>query len=206
LIEPGINLLGQLLGNRGSTNAGGQAAQAETAGNQQGIDALIEQLGITREDVEPFITAGQEALPGVIEGTTAGGLDARLARIADTDVFGTLLKERERASLSQLAPRGQRFSSEGARAAAEVPTDLLLQLEQLLTQRGTNLAGSGQNAALGFGSLGSVNAGNIGNLFQRSAQAEGAGIITDAQARASQSQQTLNTIASFGKAFFGGVG
>lgn len=204
LIEPGINLLGQLFGGRGSTRAGGQAAQAETAANQQAIDALIKQLDISRLDVDPFIRAGQEALPGVIEGTTAGGLDARLGRIADTDIFGTLLEERERASQSQLAARGQRFSGEGARAAAEIPTDLLLQLEQLLTQRGTGLAGSGQNAALGLASQQATTAGGIGNLFSRSGQSTGAGILTDAQARAAQSQQTLNAIASFGKAFFGG--
>jgi len=203
LIEPGINLLSQIFGGGGSTRAGGQAAQAETAGNQEAIDALIKQLDISRLDVDPFIQAGQHALPGVIAGTTAQGLDARLARIADTDIFGTLLGERERASQSQLAARGQRFSGEGARAAAEIPTDLLLQLEELLTQRGTGLAGSGQNAALGLGSLGARSAGNIGNLFSRSGQSQGAGIITDAQARASQSQQTLNAIASFGKAFFG---
>lgn len=202
LIEPGINLLAQLFGGGGDTGAGGRAAAAETGGNQQAIDQLIKQLGLSRLDVDPNIQAGQRALAGVEEGSTVGGLESRLSRIADTDVFSTIARERGLAAQSQLAPRGQTFSGEGARAAAEVPTDLLLQLEELLTRRQTGLAGSGQNAALGFGALNVRAGGNIGDLFSRSGVSQGAGILTDAQAGAAQSQQTLNTVAAFGRAFF----
>lgn len=197
-----MSFVAKALGFGGRETAGGRAAEAQTQGSQQAIDELRRQFGITQENIAPFLEAGQQALPGVVEGTTAEGLDERLGRILGTDIFQNLLGERTRAVEGQLASTGQSRSGFGLQAAAQIPTDLALQLEQLLTGRSTQLAGSGQNVALGLGSLGGQAAGGIGNLFQSQGQARGAGIITDAQAEARRSQQQLNTVATVGSIFF----
>ena len=54
----------------------------------------------------------------------------------------------------QLGAGGQFRSGNALTAAAAIPTDLGLQLENLLTQRSAGLSGGGQQAALGLGGLG----------------------------------------------------
>ena len=166
----------------GGDDSGSRAAAAQVAGQQSGIDELRRQFGITQENLTPFIEAGTGALPGVIQGTTAGGLDERLAQIFDTDVFGSLVEERQRGVQGQLAAGGLTRSGTAIQEAANIPTSLGLALEQLLTGRGTALAGAGQSAAAGLGQFGAQASGGIANLLQQQGQARSSGIITDAEA------------------------
>lgn len=179
--------------------------------NQQAIDELARQFGITQEQIQPFISAGTGALPGVIEGTTVSGLDERLRRIFNTDIFGELVGERERGVRGQLAAGGLTRSGTAIQEAANIPTDIGLAIENLLAGRSANLAGTGLNAALGVGSLGAGTSGGISNLLAASGQAGGAGvfrgaeakaggILIDAQARAAGQQNLLNLAGAFGGA------
>ena len=197
-----MSFLTKALGFGGRSNAGGRAAEAQVAGGQQGIDEIMRQFGITQQNISPFIQAGIGALPGLTQGTTAGGLDARLREILNTDIFGGLVEERGRAVQSQSAATGQSRSGFGLQEAARVPTELALELEQLLTGRSSQLAGRGQQAAFGLGQLGGQAAGGIADLFQAQGRARGAGIVTDAQAEAQRAQQQLNTAATIGSIFF----
>ena len=197
-----MSFVAKALGFGGRVNVGERAAQAQAQGNQQAIAELRRQFGITQENIQPFLQAGIEALPQVQEGTTAGGLDERLGRILGTDVFQNLLGERTRAVQGQLAATGQARSGFGLQEAARIPTELGLGLEELLTGRSRQLAGAGQAAAVGLGQFGAQTAGGIADLFRRTGQATGAGIVTDAQAEASRAQQQLSTVATIGSIFF----
>lgn len=146
----------------GDGSAGSRAATAENALTQQGIDAIL-----------PFLTAGTEQLPGLAEGATAGGLGARLQEIIQGDAFGGLIGERQRGLQGQLSAGGLTRSGTALESAANIPTELALQLEQLLTGRSQQLAGQG----LGAG-------GSIANLFSQQGVAAGSGIVTDAQSKA----------------------
>ena len=193
-----------VLGKRifGSSNAGSRAADASSEFNQRAIDELRRQFDVTQGNLGPFIEAGTGALPGVIQGSTAGGLDERLAEIFDTDIFGSLVEERQRGVQGQLAAGGLTRSGTAIQEAANVPTSLGLMLEQLLTGRATNLAGSGQNAATGLGAIGAQTSGGIANRFARQGQDAASGILTDQQAEAQQTQQLLTTAATAAAIFF----
>lgn len=181
---------------------GSDAAAAANAGLDSAIQELRRQFGITQENIAPFLEAGRGALPGLVEGSTAEGLDERLRRLFDTDIFGGLVDERTRAVEGQLAAGGLTRSGAGLQEIANVPTGLGLQLEQLLTGRLGNLAGSGQNAALGLGSLGQANAGAIANLFGQQGANTASGILTDAQAGAAQQQNLIQAGATAASIFF----
>lgn len=131
-------------------------------------DALAreqERFDIGFSGLQPFIESGTEALgglEGLISGQTAGGLDARLAEIFDSDIFGSLVDERTRAVQNQLAAGGLTRSGTALQEAARVPTDIGLGIENQLFGRQSGLlsglAGGGLQAALGVGGLG----GSIG--------------------------------------------
>lgn len=186
----------------GRTDAGGQAAQIQGGFSKQAIEELKRQFGITQEDLAPFVEAGQEALPSVIEGTTAAGLDARIAELLDTEVFGSLVGERGRAAEGALAAGGLTRSGTAIKEAAAIPTDIALVLEGLLSGRQANLAGSGQNAALGLGSLGATSSANIAELLNLQGQVAGQGVITDATARAAADENLVNIATTAASIFF----
>ena len=146
----------------GKKSAGSRAA---TAANQQ------TQLGI--DQLQPFQEAGVSQLPGLTEGATVGGLDARLAEIFNSDTFGALVDDRTRGVQSQLAAGGLTRSGAGVESIANVGSELGLQLEQLLTGRSAGLAGQGLGAA-----------GGVANLFNQKGQNTSSGILADAQAKA----------------------
>lgn len=178
---------------------GREAAGAANQGAQLGIDELRRQFGITQENLAPFIQAGTQALPGVTEGTTAGGLDERLAQIFNTDIFGSLVDERTRAVQGQLSAGGLTRSGTALEEIAGVPTDVGLGIEQTLFDRLSGLAGQGLSAVGDLGRFGAQQAGSLAELFGQQGQNLASGILTDAQAGANAISQVIS-IAS--KAFF----
>lgn len=180
-------------------NAGSRAADAANQGAQLGIDEIRRQFDSTQENISPFIEAGVGALPGLQEGATVGGLDATIAEILNTDVFGSLVEERQRGVQGQLAAGGLTRSGTAIQEAANIPTELALQLENMIFGRQGQLAGSGQNAAAGLGALGAQSSGGISNLLNQQGQNTSSGILANAQAQASGTGQAVN-IAS--KIFF----
>jgi len=189
-------------------DAGGNAAAVQKQANDEAIAELKRQFGVTQKNIKPFLNAGKGMLPDVIEGTTASGLDSRLANIFNTDIFGSLVDERTRAVEGQLAAGGLTRSGTAINEAADVRSDIALMIEDMLNGRATNLAGSGQNAALGLGSLGAQNSSSIANLLNSSGVAGAEGILTDARSSGQAGQNGLNLAAAFGGAAVdaGGVG
>jgi len=151
-----------------------------------------------RGDLGPFLQAGQGALPGLIEGSTAGGLDERLGRIFDSDIFGRLVEERTTAVQGQLAAGGLTRSGTALQEIANVPSSLALQIEQLLSGRLGGLADRGLQAGQGLAQV-----GLSGGQFR--GEALSSGIATDAATTAGRNQALLNAAASgvqtFGKFF-----
>jgi hypothetical protein len=188
------DIIGDLFG--GGSDAGSRGAAVEQQFNQQAIDEMRRQFGITQDNISPNITAGHGQIPSLIQGTTAGGLNERLAQIFNTDTFGSLVEERGRAVQGQLAAGGLTRSGTALQEAARVPTDIGLMLEQMLTGRSAGLVNTGVNAATNLGNIGAANSSGIADLLNKSGVAGSSGIITDAQTDAAGSQNLLNTAAS----------
>lgn len=184
-------------------SSGKRAANAQVQANQASINEMRRQFDTTQQNITPFLQAGQGAIDGVESGATVGGMDEMLAQIFNSDIFGSLVGERERAVQGQLAAGGQMRSGMGLQEAARVPTDLGLMLEQMLNGRQQNLMQTGLGAATGLGQMGQNNSANIGNMMSQSGDAISSGIITDQQAKAKGQQNMLNTAATIGGMFMG---
>ncbi|MEH6525913.1 MAG: tail fiber domain-containing protein [Sneathiella sp.] len=181
------------------------AAELEAAANRNAVKEIQRQFNLTQDNIAPNIAAGQEALPGLQQGATVEGLDARLDEIFNSDIFGSLVEERTQAVEGQLAAGGLMRSGAGVEAAAAVPQDIGLALEALLSGRESELVGSGQNAALGLGAIGNQSSGQIADYLGASGRARSAGIVTDAQSEAAKRQGAVTTGATVAAMFFSDI-
>lgn len=173
-------------------NAASDAAAASNRGIDRQIAELRRQFDITSGDLEPFIAAGESAIPAVTEAATIPGLAERLGQIFNTDIFSTLVDERTRAAEGQLAAGGQTRSGAGVSAIADIPTNIALQIENLLSGRASDLFGAGVGTASRLGGLGAQTSGQIGAAFAQQGENIASGILGDAQAGAATFGNILN--------------
>jgi hypothetical protein len=194
---------GFLASDAASKAAGAQGAQTAAALNQQRL-----QFEQTQRNLQPFIGAGQTALQGLEQGSTAQGLDQRLGDIFSGSSFQNLLGERTRAAQGGLAAAGLTRSGAGLQAIAGIPQGLGLELEQLLGNRQGTLAGLGQQTAAQLGGLSGNFAANQSSLLQNLGQTQAQGILGQGQADTARNQafiQGIGQLAGAGFAQFGGV-
>lgn len=161
---------------------GGEGEQAAGAANK------FAELAI--EELRPFTEAGVAQLPGLTAGATAGGLDARLAELFNTDIFGSLVGERTRGVQGQLAAGGLTRSGTALDEISRIGPDLALALEGLLTGRSQFLSGQGVSAA-----------GGVADLITGQGQSAASGILAGGQERAGGASNILK-IASTAAGFF----
>lgn len=215
----------------GRTQAGAitESARIQAAAQERGLQAMLEQLGITREQFAPFLEAGTGALPELQRGfqpqrgTTLGGLDESLAEIMGSGAFGALRDERMRGLQGQLGSSGLRRSGVALEEAAALPTDLAFEIENMLFGRGQqgeisriqglqNLAGMGLSAAGTSGGQGGSLTSQISEQFGLQGMAQGQGLTGSAQALASgmlgaqqakaQGTSNLMSMAGMAASFF----
>ena len=187
---------------KGGNEAGGASAAAINAASMREIEELRRQFDVTQGNIQPFLDVGTAQLGGLAEGATIGGLDERLGQIFSGQNFQNLQQERTRAVEGQLAAGGLTRSGTAIAEAANVPTSLGFAIEDLLTGRATGLAGSGQNAAVGLGSLGAQTSGQIGASLAGQGQATASGILADQQAQAAGQQNNIAAAAGIAALFF----
>jgi len=201
-----------------------EAARISAASQREALEALREQLGMSREDFEPFLQAGGAALAGLTEGfqgprgATAAGLDANLAEIMSGESFQSLLGERQRGLQGQLAAGGLTRSGTALQESARLPTSLAFDIENQLFGRQTsqevariqglqNLGQMGLSAAAQTGGIGggltqsiSQQLSGIGMTQAQgltgAAQASAAGMLGASQAAAQGRQNMLGLVAS----------
>lgn len=139
----GLALAGAALG-------AGAALATDTGAGRRGAEVAAQESREAerraRETLSPFIDAGTGALGGLTEGSTIEGLDARLGRIFDSQIFGNLVEERTRGVEGALSAGGLTRSGTAIEELARVPGDLGLQIEQLLTGRLGGLSSQGLQA------------------------------------------------------------
>ena len=150
-------------------NAGRNAAETANKFTQMGIDTL-----------DPFLQAGTGQLGALTQGASVGGLDERLRDIFSSDTFGGLFNQRKSAIQGQLSAGGLTRSGTAIEAAANLPSDLGLMIENLLFGRSQNLAGQGLGAA-----------GAVAPIFETLGDNASAGQLGDAQTRSNVGSSIL---------------
>lgn len=186
----------------GGGDAGEQAGNVQGAANQQAIEELRRQFGITQENLQPFVTAGQGALSDVVSGSTLGGLGENIANIFDSDLFASISDKTQGTLQNLLAKMGLSRSGSGLKQGADADIDIASTIENLLFGRSANLAGSGQNAASGLGALGDSTSQGIASLFQNTGATEASGLLQDQQSKRNLFGDLLGAGATVGSAFF----
>ncbi len=184
-------IVGGITGQTGA-DAARDAADINAGAQREGLEELKRQFGITQENLAPFLSFGTGAIPGAEQGLSVGGIDEMLGQIFGSDSFGNLREERERSMTGLLGASGNTRGGFGLEQIADVPTDLGLQLEQLLFGRNQNAVNLGQNTAVGAGTLGTQGAQGIAQSFGNIGATQGAGITNAAGAEAAGMQNLLN--------------
>lgn len=197
----GINsALGDPLGKDAAADATASAGRAQAAAYGRGIDEQRRQFDAVQALLAPLVGAGRDALPGLTEGSTVEGFDARIAQILGSDTFKALIGDRTKAVQNQLANAGLMRSGAGVEAAARIPTDLALAIEQALYGRTDNLAKFGQASATGQAAIGGDISGRISQLMGQQGEAIAGGIIGGQQARAAITGNLINAGTTLGAA------
>ena len=187
---------------KGGASAAGSAAGVETEALQKAIKEIRRQFNITQENIDPFIEAGTAALPGFAASTTQAGLEGQLAQIFGGEGFQALRDERQTALQGQLAAGGLTRSGTALEEAANIPTQLGFDIENLLSGRTAALTGLGQESALGLGGIGAQSSGSIAGLLAQQGASQSAGITSAAQSRAAGAQNLLSTGLGVAGLFF----
>ena len=176
-----------------SEDAINSSTDASVAMQNKGLEETIRQFGIGQENMAPFLSAGTDALGQVQQGSTVGGLDEALQGIFNSESFGALKDERMNSVMGSLGSTGLTRSGAGMEEIANVPTDLGMQLEQLLFNRQSGLATMGQNTAVGAGTSGANFANSVSNIYGNMADTAQSGALGAAQVNAQGTQNLLNT-------------
>lgn len=195
----------------GDVGASDEAARAQIAAIQQGIQEIQRQFGITQENIDPFLQAGIGAVPGQQQAATIPGFGQRINEISQGGALDPLIERRTREAENRFSSIGLTRSGAAAEEIGNIPTDLIFQLENLLSQRGSNLAGQGLSSALGLGQFGQQAAGQIAGLQGDIGAVRSAGILGENQARVGQANALFQGATDLfsglsGLGGFGGAG
>ncbi len=181
----------------GDTGAPGEASAFAQQQNLAAEKRIESGLSSTIGRLDPFLQAGTDALPGVIQGTTAGGLDERIGDIAGTGSFQNLIAERQRALQGQLSAGGLTRSGTALQEASNLTQESLFDIEELLSGRLQGLTNLGQRTAVQQGGFEQGAATNIAQLRTSTGATGAEGILQSANARQQRDQAIFNTVTSF---------
>lgn len=132
--------------------------QEQGGANTALFESAQDRIGGASGLFSPFINAGQTGLAGLTQGSTTRGFGQRLDDIIGGGAFGGLVDERQRALQGQLAAGGLTRSGAALEESAAIPTDLALQIENILTGRSQNLAELGLEGSRGEAGLQGISA------------------------------------------------
>jgi hypothetical protein len=155
-----------------SARAAKKASRAEQQANQLAMDEQRRQFDVTRQDMAPFMQAGQQALNRLQDP----------AAFQSDPGYGYALDQSEQALMRQRAATGGLASGNTLAALQQNAVGLANQDYGNWWNRQAGLAGAGQASAGQLGQFGQNAAGNIGNLLQASGQARASGIAGSANA------------------------
>jgi hypothetical protein len=191
----------------GGAKAAKNAAAAQVAGQQAGIDEQRSRFNSISEMLAPFITQGKSFLDDTGAGATIGGFGQSLNDIMGSDIFQQLRGKRVDAINSAFGNRGMLNSGGRAAAIGNDLTDLGLSIEDLLYGRQREQANMGLNATQGLAGFSNSAGTNISNLLAGQGEARASGILGAQQARSGLTSQLLGLgMGAAGGALAGGSG
>jgi hypothetical protein len=175
----------QLVGSSMQASAAGDAASAQGAASQAGIEEQRRQFDEMRKLLQPYTEAG---LPALEQQQTLLGLkgpeaeQAAIARLTGGETFKALAQQGENALLQNAAATGGLRGGNLQAALGQFRPQLLSSLIEQQYGRLGGMTSMGQASAAGVGSAGMQTGTNIANLLGQQGAAEAGGILGEAKA------------------------
>lgn len=149
---------------------------------QNGADAAMDAANMQAAQFQkvfdlyrPIVEAGQQQLAPLAQSATVSGFSNNIGDILSSGQFGALRQQRQRAATQQFAQTGLRRAGAAGARAADIDTDLALQIESELNRRRQSILSGGQTGIGGASGalqgIGSSLAG--GQLGAAQSQAQG---------------------------------
>jgi hypothetical protein len=175
----------QLVGSSMQASAAGDAASAQGAASQAGIEEQRRQFDEMRKLLQPYTEAG---LPALEQQQTLLGLkgpeaeQAAIARLTGGETFKALAQQGENALLQNASATGGLRGGNIQAALGQFRPQLLSSLIEQQYGRLGGMTSMGQASAAGVGSAGMQTGTNIANLLGQQGAAEAGGILGEAKA------------------------
>lgn len=174
-----------VIGGYVSSQAAGEAADAQTASAQAGIDAQNAQFAATQEVLSPYVDAGNAAISGQGDLLGLNGQEAQQAAYAGIENgagFQAQVQQGEDAMLQNAAATGGLRGGNTQGALAQYRPQMLQQAIQSQLGNLGGIAGLGQASAAGVGAAGQNSANQISALHGQAGQAQAGAALAQGQA------------------------
>lgn len=175
-----------LIGGNTASKASKRAAELQYKGTQEGIAEQRRQFDITRQDYQPYLTTGVEALGGIGDLTGLNGGDAQgsaIAALRESPLFKSLFQSGQENVLQTAAATGGVRGGNTIAALYNQGEDTLTRVIESQLARLGGLAGLGSGATDAVSQFGATTAGNIANLINQGSTAQARGVLGSAAAK-----------------------
>lgn len=188
-----MGLLSSLTG-----SSGAKAAKKAAAIQTQARNEASQMLGTIIPQFQPVANMFGQFAPAVQQGATMQGFAGNIDEILNSPTFDAIKADRMEAGQTQLANTGLSRSGAALRELAAIPTDLALNIEEMLNQRQTGLMGVGMQ---GMGTIADI-IGQQANIKAGIGDVQAQGKLGAAASRA-QGTQNMIQLASMAAGGYG---
>lgn len=157
-----------------------QAADAQVAAAQHGIDAITAQNTLTDQNLAPYLEGGTKALGAQSDllGLNGGdSQDASIKALQDSPLYKSLFQTGQNTVLANASATGGLRGGNVQNSLARFGSDTLASVIQNQLQNLGGISSQGAQVGLGEGQLGASAATNIASLFGNQGNAQAAGIL-----------------------------
>lgn len=179
LISGGLTAAGGLVTGAMGANASKQAAKEQSRAAEAAAKNTMAMYAETKGNLSPYMEAGKGGLTGVAKlmGLDGGSPESIMAALSATPGYQFTLNQGLQAAQNGYAAKGLGQSGAAMKGAANYAEGLAGSTYQSVLGNFFNLAGMGQDAATGLGSIGAAATGAQSNLLTGAASARAAGTI-----------------------------
>jgi len=171
------------------------ASKIQAQNDDTGVSDIFKQLNLGVEGLQPYADAGIPALAGLEQGSTLEGFGGGLSDIFNSPAIQPLIQDRMRAADSAFGSAGLTRSGGAIQAAADIPTELAMMIEELINGRQSQLAGLGvESSATSAGLRNQASLGRADVLADRFATQTGA----DQASKGRKQDRLMTGLRTFG--------
>lgn len=189
------------------SSAASDAAGAQSASAQQGIDAQNARFAQVQQLLSPYVTAGNGALQAqqnLIGLGTPGSQQSAISALQQSPLFTSQLQRGENSILQNAsATGGLRGGNTQAALAQFSPALLAATINDQYNKLG-GITSLGQNAAAGVGNAGMANGSSVAALLQQQGAAQAGGALAGGRADVGYANALTGALGIYGS--LGGFG